>query len=68
MARVSFEQVTKQFDDYVAVNNLNLEIADGEFLVFVGPSGCGKTTSLRLLAGLENITSGQICIGDRRVN
>ena len=68
MASVSFEQVTKQFDDYVAVNNLNLEIADGEFLVFVGPSGCGKTTSLRLLAGLESITSGQICIGDRRVN
>ncbi|MEB3226903.1 MAG: ABC transporter ATP-binding protein [Synechocystis sp.] len=68
MASVNFEQVTKQFDDYVAVNNLNLEIADGEFLVFVGPSGCGKTTSLRLLAGLESITSGQICIGDRRVN
>lgn len=68
MASVSFEQVTKQFDEYVAVNNLNLEIADGEFLVFVGPSGCGKTTSLRLLAGLETITSGQIFIGDRRVN
>ncbi|MEY2983738.1 MAG: ATP-binding subunit of an ABC-type osmolyte transporter [Cyanobacteriota bacterium] len=68
MASVSFEQVTKQFDNYVAVNHLNLEIADGEFLVFVGPSGCGKTTSLRLLAGLESITSGQICIGDRRVN
>jgi multiple sugar transport system ATP-binding protein len=68
VASVNFEQVTKQFDDYVAVNNLNLEIADGEFLVFVGPSGCGKTTSLRLLAGLESITSGQICIGDRRVN
>ncbi|MBE9240093.1 ABC transporter ATP-binding protein [Synechocystis salina] len=68
MASVSFEQVTKQFDDYVAVNNLNLEIADGEFLVFVGPSGCGKTTSLRLLAGLETVSQGQICIGDRRVN
>lgn len=68
MASVSFEQVTKQFDDYVAVNNLNLEIEDGEFLVFVGPSGCGKTTSLRLLAGLETVSQGQICIGDRRVN
>ncbi|MBV5259579.1 ABC transporter ATP-binding protein [Synechococcus moorigangaii CMS01] len=68
MASVTFEQVTKQFDDFVAVNNLNLQIEDGEFLVFVGPSGCGKTTSLRLLAGLESITDGQICIGDRPVN
>lgn len=68
MADVTFEQLTKRFRDYVAVNNLNLEIKDGEFLVFVGPSGCGKTTSLRLLAGLESITQGQICIGGRRVN
>ncbi|AFY37193.1 glucosylglycerol ABC transporter ATP-binding protein [[Leptolyngbya] sp. PCC 7376] len=68
MASVTFEQVTKKFDDYVAVNNLNLEIADGEFLVFVGPSGCGKTTSLRLLAGLETVSSGNIWIGDRPVN
>ncbi len=68
MANVTFEQVTKRFGNYVAVNNLNLDIKDGEFLVFVGPSGCGKTTSLRLLAGLESITQGQICIGDRRVN
>ena len=68
MAHVTFEQVTKRFGDYVAVNNLNLNIEDGEFLVFVGPSGCGKTTCLRLLAGLESITQGQICIGDRRVN
>ncbi|OKH16017.1 ABC transporter ATP-binding protein [[Limnothrix rosea] IAM M-220] len=68
MASVTFEQVTKQFGDYTAVNNLNLEIADGEFLVFVGPSGCGKTTSLRLLAGLETISSGNIWIGDRPVN
>ena len=68
MANVTFEQVTKQFGDYIAVNNLNLEIEDGEFMVFVGPSGCGKTTSLRLLAGLESITKGQIYIGERRVN
>ncbi|MGK7918111.1 MAG: ATP-binding cassette domain-containing protein, partial [Prochloraceae cyanobacterium] len=67
MANVTFEQVTKRFGDYVAVNNLNLDIEDGEFLVFVGPSGCGKSTSLRLLAGLESITKGQIYIGDRRV-
>ena len=68
MAHVTFEQVTKRFGDYVAVNNLNLTIEDGEFLVFVGPSGCGKTTCLRLLAGLESITKGQICIDERRVN
>ncbi|MGK7916915.1 MAG: ABC transporter ATP-binding protein [Prochloraceae cyanobacterium] len=68
MAHVTFEQVTKRFGDYIAVNNLNLDIKDGEFLVFVGPSGCGKTTCLRLLAGLESITKGQIYIGDRRVN
>ncbi len=68
MAHVSFEQVTKQYGDYIAVNNLNLEIEDGEFLVFVGPSGCGKSTCLRMLAGLESITKGQICINDRRVN
>ena len=68
MADVTFEQITKRFRDYVAVNNLNLDIKDGEFLVLVGPSGCGKTTSLRLLAGLESITRGQICIGGRRVN
>ncbi|MGF1488961.1 MAG: ABC transporter ATP-binding protein [Prochloraceae cyanobacterium] len=68
MAHVSFEQVTKQYGDYVAVKNLNLEIEDGEFLVFVGPSGCGKSTCLRMLAGLESITKGQICINNRRVN
>ncbi|MEB3213088.1 MAG: ABC transporter ATP-binding protein [Leptolyngbyaceae bacterium] len=68
MATVVFEQVTKQFDDYTAVKNLNLEIQDKEFLVLVGPSGCGKTTCLRMLAGLENISQGSIYIGDRRVN
>ena len=68
MASVSFQYVTKRFDDFVAVNDLSIDIADQEFLVFVGPSGCGKTTSLRLLAGLESITEGHIYIGDRRVN
>ena len=53
MANVIFEHVYKRFGDVIAVNDLNIEIADKEFLVFVGPSGCGKTTSLRLLAGLE---------------
>jgi multiple sugar transport system ATP-binding protein len=60
--------VYKRFGDVVAVNDLDIKIADKEFLVFVGPSGCGKTTSLRLLAGLEEITEGNIYIGDRLVN
>ncbi|MGF1496881.1 MAG: ATP-binding cassette domain-containing protein, partial [Elainellaceae cyanobacterium] len=68
MANVTFERVTKQFEDFVAVNNLNIEVADQEFLVLVGPSGCGKTTSLRMLAGLESISEGRIYIGDRPVN
>ena len=68
MASVTFEHVTKRFGDVVAVNDLNISIADREFLVFVGPSGCGKTTSLRMLAGLEEITEGNIYIGDRLVN
>ncbi|MEM9804877.1 MAG: ABC transporter ATP-binding protein [Cyanobacteria bacterium P01_D01_bin.56] len=69
MASVRFERVTKQYENgYVAVKDLNLEICDREFLVLVGPSGCGKTTSLRMLAGLESITSGHIYIDDRRVS
>ena len=68
MASVTFENVTKKYGNVLAVSNLNLEIADKEFLVFVGPSGCGKTTSLRMLAGLEEITEGKIYIGDRIVN
>jgi multiple sugar transport system ATP-binding protein len=68
MASVTYEHVYKRFGDVVAVNDLNIEVADKEFLVFVGPSGCGKTTSLRLLAGLEEITEGNIYIGDRLVN
>ena len=68
MASVTFEHVYKRFGDVVAVNDLSIEVEDKEFLVFVGPSGCGKTTSLRLLAGLEEISDGQILIGDRIVN
>ena len=59
MATVTFEHVNKQYGDFLAVNDLNLEIGDGEFMVLVGPSGCGKTTSLRMIAGLEEITSGR---------
>jgi multiple sugar transport system ATP-binding protein len=68
MATITFEHVTKKFDETAAVDDLNIEVADGEFLVLVGPSGCGKTTALRMLAGLEDITSGRIMIGDRVVN
>jgi multiple sugar transport system ATP-binding protein len=68
MASVTYEHITKEFGDVVAVNDLSLYIDDNEFLVFVGPSGCGKTTALRLLAGLEEITKGTIMIGDRVVN
>ena len=68
MAPITFEHVTKRFDQTVAVDDLSIEVPDGEFLVFVGPSGCGKTTALRMLAGLEDVTSGRILIGDRVVN
>jgi multiple sugar transport system ATP-binding protein len=69
MASVTFDHVTKAYtDDAVAVNDLDLLIKDGEFLVLVGPSGCGKTTALRCLAGLEEITAGQIKIDERVVN
>jgi multiple sugar transport system ATP-binding protein len=68
MASVTFENVVKRYGNVTAVNNLNLEIPDKEFLVFVGPSGCGKSTSLRMLAGLEDISEGTIYIGERPVN
>ena len=68
MARVGFDHVTKRFDGTVAVDDLSLEIAEGELLVLVGPSGCGKSTALRMLAGLEDVTEGRILIGDRVVN
>lgn len=68
MASVTYEKVTKRFGDVIAVNELDIQVEDKEFLVLVGPSGCGKSTALRLLAGLEDITEGQILIGDRVVN
>jgi multiple sugar transport system ATP-binding protein len=69
MATVAFSSVGKVFPDGTqAVDDLDLDIADGEFMVLVGPSGCGKTTALRMVAGLEDITSGEIRIGDRVVN
>jgi len=68
MATVTFEHVTKKYGEVVAVDDLNLAINDGEFMVLVGPSGCGKTTSLRMIAGLEEISGGDLKIGDRVVN
>jgi multiple sugar transport system ATP-binding protein len=67
MAHVSLRNLTKEFDETVAVADLNLEVEDGEFVVLVGPSGSGKTTALRLVAGLEQPTRGSILIGDRDV-
>ena len=68
MASVTYDHVTKRFGEVLAVNNLDIQIEDKEFLVLVGPSGCGKSTALRCLAGLEDISEGQILIGDQVVN
>ncbi|MFN4070773.1 MAG: ABC transporter ATP-binding protein [Thermus caldifontis] len=68
MAKVRLEHVWKRFGKVVAVKDFNLETEDGEFVVFVGPSGCGKTTTLRMIAGLEEVSEGRIYIGDRLVN
>ncbi len=68
MASIALESVTKSYGTAMVVDNVDLEIIDGEFLVLVGPSGCGKTTTLRMIAGLESITSGTVKIGDRVVN
>ncbi len=68
MATVTYDHVTKTFDDTAAVQDLTLQVADGEFMVLVGPSGCGKSTALRMLAGLEKVSDGRILIGERVVN
>ena len=68
MASVSLKNLNKYFGNTLVVNNVSVDIADGEFLVFVGPSGCGKTTTLRMVAGLESISDGEIQIGDSTVN
>ena len=69
MGSISLSNIEKVYENgYHAVNDLSVEVADGEFLVLVGPSGCGKSTALRMIAGLEDITSGDMVIGDVRVN
>jgi multiple sugar transport system ATP-binding protein len=68
MARIVLQDVTKRFGkDVIAVDTVSMEIPDGEFMVLVGPSGCGKTTLLRIIAGLEDVTDGEVVIGDRIV-
>ena len=69
MASVTFDKATRLYPGSTrpAVDQIDLEVADGEFLVLVGPSGCGKSTTLRMLAGLEEVNSGRILIGDRDV-
>src|SRR4051812_21846609 len=69
MAEIQFRDVTKRYADGTeAVKHMSLEIADGEFMILVGPSGCGKSTALRMIAGLEDISEGELLIGDRVVN
>lgn len=68
MANISLKKVNKRWGSFIGVHEFNLEIQDKEFLVLLGPSGCGKTTTMRMIAGLEDVTSGEIYIGDRMVN
>src|SRR6476620_2057351 len=69
MAEIVLDHVTKRYPDgALAVDDVNLEIADGEFVILVGPSGCGKSTTLNMIAGLEDISSGELRIGGSRVN
>lgn len=67
MTRLKLQHVTKRYDDVVAVDDMNLDIADGEFVTLVGPSGCGKSTTMETIAGLTTPTEGTITIGDREV-
>ena len=68
MAQIIFDDVDKSFGDVRVLKNISMQIRDEEFMVFVGPSGCGKSTALRMIAGLETITHGDLSIGDRVVN
>ena len=69
MAQITLKNICKEYGDgFKAVNDISLDIADGEFMILVGPSGCGKSTTLRMVVGLEDITSGDLEIDGRRVN
>src|SRR6202161_164292 len=69
MAEIALEHISKRYDDgFEAVKDMNLDVADGEFMILVGPSGCGKSTALRMVAGLEDITTGELKIGGQVVN
>src|SRR5436190_7218183 len=69
MSEIVLEGVTKRFSDgYEAVKHMDLDVNDGEIMILVGPSGCGKSTALRMIAGLEDITEGEVRIGERVVN
>src|SRR4051794_6416222 len=69
MAEIQLNDITKRYGDgYEAVKHMSLDVGDGEFMILVGPSGCGKSTALRMIAGLEDITEGQLLIGGEVVN
>ena len=68
MAKVEFKNIKKSYDDVEVVKHFDFTVQDGEFVVFLGPSGCGKSTTLRMLAGLESITGGEIYVGDKLMN
>src|SRR3954464_12958766 len=69
MASIEMRHLVKEYGDgFIAVNDVSLDIADGEFMILVGPSGCGKSTLLRMIVGLEDITSGDLLIGGEKVN
>jgi len=68
MSSVTLKNICKKYDSKIVINDIDLEIKDKEFIVLVGASGCGKSTILRMIAGLEDISSGDITIGDKKVN
>jgi len=68
MSKIEIRDLVKRYDDTQVLHGINIQIASGEFTVLVGPSGCGKSTTLRMVAGLESISDGEVVIGDRVVN